>query len=127
MSVAPVSSAIRHCSRSSGWSGSPSIMTIEARTSSAETRVFHSIQAVVLNQSMRSPGFRSQLSALFFRCSRRIPPWRWTIALGMPVVPEENSTNSGWSNGTGSKTRGPVAGSASSSAQPRASGTVCGP
>ena len=29
-----------------------------------------------------------------------MPPWPCTIALGSPVVPEENSTHSGWSNGT---------------------------
>jgi hypothetical protein len=67
-------------------------MTSDDRTRSAETRVFHIIQAVVVNQSSRSPGPRSQWKEWFFRCSRRIPPWQWTIALGLPVVPEENST-----------------------------------
>ena len=30
-----------------------------------------------------------------------MPPWPWTMAFGRPVVPDENSTNSGWSNATG--------------------------
>ena len=29
-----------------------------------------------------------------------MPPWPWTIALGRPVVPELNSTYSGWSAAT---------------------------
>ena len=37
-----------------------------------------------------------------------MPPWPCTIALGLPVVPEENSTCSGWSNGTGSNAGGVV-------------------
>ena len=34
----------------------PSIITIDARSSSAETSAFHIIQAVVVNHSSRSPG-----------------------------------------------------------------------
>ena len=100
--VAPVCAARRHCQRRSGCSGLPSIITIEARTSRPETSAFHIIQAVVENQRIRSPAWRSQLSAWFFRCSSRIPPWLCTIAFGLPVVPEEKSTHRGWSNGTGS-------------------------
>ena len=44
-----------------------------------------------------------------------IPPWPCTMPLGSPVVPEEYSTHSGWSNGTGSNSSGP--GSAVNSAQ----------
>ena len=36
-----------------------------------------------------------------FRPSSRTPPWPCTIAFGRPVVPDEKSTTSGWSNGTG--------------------------
>ena len=35
-----------------------------------------------------------------FSCSMRMPPWLCVIALGSPVVPEENRTHSGWPNGT---------------------------
>ena len=76
-------------------------MTIEAPTSSADTSAFHIIQAVVEYQSSTSPRPRSHDSAWFFRCSRTMPPWPCTIAFGWPVVPEENSTTSGWSKGTG--------------------------
>ena len=63
-----------------------------APTSSPETRKFHIIQPVVVNQKNRSPGPRSWWRASTFRCSRRMPPWPWTIGLGSPVVPDENST-----------------------------------
>jgi len=53
--VAPVCSASRHWKARSGQTGLPSIITIEARVSSAETSAFHIIQAVVVNQSNRSP------------------------------------------------------------------------
>ena len=53
-----------------------------------------------MNHISRSPGCRSQLRPWFLKCSTTIPPWPCTIALGRPVVPEENSTHSGWSNGT---------------------------
>ena len=33
------------------------------------------------------------------RCSMTMPPWLCTSPFGMPVVPDENSTHSGWSNG----------------------------
>ena len=137
ISVAPVSSARRHCQRMSGCSGLPSIITIDARTSSADTSAFHIIQAVVENHRMRSPGPRSQLSAWFLRCSSRIPPWPWMIAFGLPVVPEENSTHSGCANGTGSNASSVLpltaslpagsVGCASSSSQPTASGRVFSP
>ena len=109
----------------SGQPGSPSSITIDARTSSAATSAFHIIHDVVENQSSRPPGFRSQLSACAFDSSRRMPPWPCTIAFGLPVVPDENSTNSGWSNATGSNASGP--GSASSSSHEIASGTTCSP
>jgi hypothetical protein len=54
-----------------------------------ETRKFHIIQPVVVNQKSLSPGWESTWRWSFFRCSRRMPPWPWTIALGSPVVPEE--------------------------------------
>ena len=49
-----------------------------------------------------------------------MPPCPWTIAFGRPVVPDEKSTNSGWSNATGRNSSGP--GSASSSSHEIASG-----
>ena len=35
-----------------------------------------------------------------FSCSSRMPPWLWTMALGSPVVPEENRIHSGCEKGT---------------------------
>ena len=125
MKVGRVSSATRHCQPTSGHVGSPSSITIDDRTSSAATSAFHIIQEVVLNQSRRPPGFRSQLNACALRFSSRMPPWPWTIAFGLPVVPDEKSTNSGWSKATGSKASGP--GSARSSSQGRASTISCSP
>ena len=49
----------------------------------------------------------SQLSPWFLKCSTRIPPWRCTIAFGSPVVPDEKSTYSGWSNDTWANSSGP--------------------
>ena len=125
MNVGRVSSAIRHCQPMSGHAGSPSSMTIDERTRSAATSAFHIIHDVVLNQRRRPPGLRSQLNECALRYSSRMPPCPWTIAFGRPVVPDENSTNSGWSNATGRNASG--AGSASSSFQERASGTACSP
>ena len=65
-------------------------------------RKFHIIQPVVVNQKKRSAGVTSSCSASDFLCSRTIPPCPCTIPFGSPVVPEEYSTQSGWSNGTGS-------------------------
>jgi len=60
-----------------------------AGESSPETRKFHIIQPVVVNQKRRSPGRVSTWRLSFFRCSSRIPPCPWTIAFGSPVVPDE--------------------------------------
>ncbi len=97
--VCPASS---HWKLRSGYAGFPSIITIDARSSSVETSAFHIIHAVVVNHCSRSPGWRSQLNAWFFRCSRRIPPWQCTIAFGSPVVPDEKRTHNGWEKGSGS-------------------------
>ena len=126
MKLGFVSSATRHCHPASGQTGSPSSMTIDDRTRSAATSAFHIIQEVVEYQSRRPPGFRSQLKACALSSSSRMPPWPCTIAFGRAVVPDEKSTNSGWSNATGSKASGRP-GSPSSSSQPRASGTTCSP
>ena len=83
-SVGRVSSASRHCSAMSGYSGLPSSITIEARNSSVETSAFHIIQAVVVNHISRSPGWRSQLRPWFLKCSTRMPPWPCTIGFGQP-------------------------------------------
>ena len=90
--VARVSSAKRHWKERSGHSGSPSSMTIDDRSSSAETSAFHIIHAVVENHIRRPPGLRSQPRPCPLWCSSSCPPWPWTIALGRPVVPEENRT-----------------------------------
>ncbi len=71
-------------------------------TNRPETRKFHIIQPVVVNQKNRSPGPRSQCSANAFRCSTVIPACPCTMPFGSPVVPEEYSTHSGWSDSTGS-------------------------
>ena len=105
--VGRTSAAIRHCASRSGHIGLPSRHTIDAPVSNVDTRAFHIIHAVVVNHISRSPGPRSQLSTWFLYASRMIPPWPCTIAFGRPVVPDENSTHSGWSNGTGSATRSP--------------------
>jgi hypothetical protein len=54
-----------------------------------ETRKFHIIQPVVVNQKTRSPARASTCRCSFLRCSSRIPPWPCTIAFGSPVVPDE--------------------------------------
>ncbi len=105
--VGRTSSAIRHWLSRSGHIGLPSRHTIDAPVSNVDTSAFHIIQAVVVNHISRSPGPRSQLSTWFLYASRMMPPWPCTIAFGSPVVPDENSTHSGWSNGTGSATRSP--------------------
>ena len=92
MIVARSCSTIRHCSRKSGYKGFPSIITTDARARSPDISAFQIIQAVVLNQKIRSSGPMSHDSTRFFRCSIRIPPWQCTIAFGSPVVPEEKST-----------------------------------
>ena len=124
-SDAPVSAASFHCASRSGQSGLPSSSTRVARRSSAEIVMFHIAHAVVVNQKIRSPGRASIRSPNSLRCSSRMPPWPCTIAFGRPVVPEENSTYSGWSNATRSNSG--AAGSDRSSAQDSASGTGWSP
>ena len=49
-----------------------------------------------------------------------MPPWPWTIAFGLPVVPDEKSTNSGWSKATRLERERPGLGESSSQgARPR--------
>jgi len=55
---------------------------------SPETRKFHILQPVVVNQKRRSPGWASTWRFSTFRCSSRMPPWLCMIAFGRPVVPE---------------------------------------
>ena len=90
--VTSVSAASRHSVPRSGQPGLPSNSTIVAPTHRPETRRFHIIQPVVENQKKRSPGPMSWWRPSALRCSTRMPPWACTIALGGPVVPEENST-----------------------------------
>src|SRR5205085_2642128 len=100
--VTPSSAAARQTRSRSGWAGLPSSRTIAAPRSSPETSMFQTTQLVLPTTSSRSPGRRSECRPRVFRCSRTTPPWLCTMPLGTPVVPEENSTQSGWSNGTGS-------------------------
>src|ERR1700722_19865726 len=72
---------------------------ILAPASRTETRQFHTIQLGEVYQKNVSCSPRSRLSDVAFRCSSRTPPVLCTIPLGRPVVPEENSTHSGWLNG----------------------------
>src|ERR1051326_4931064 len=60
---------------------------------------FHIIHPVVVKKNSTSPGDRSMLSRCSFSCSSKMPPWLWVIALGSPVVPEENKIHSGVPNG----------------------------
>src|SRR5882757_7903944 len=110
-------SANSHNAESDGWPGLPSNRTTVAPTNRPEIRKFHIIQPVVVNQKNVSPGPRSQCSANAFRCSSTMPPCPCTMPLGSPVVPDEYSTHSGWSNGTGSNASGAPACAASRSAQ----------
>ena len=64
---------------------------------------FHIIQPVDVYQNSRSPWRMLLCSPRTLTCSTTTPPWLWTSAFGSPVVPEEYSTQSGWSNGSGSK------------------------
>src|SRR5699024_4668183 len=63
--------------------------------SSPPTRKFHIIQPVVVNQKKRSSLPRSAWKVNAFRCSNKIPHWHSTTGFGLPVVPEENNTQSG--------------------------------
>ena len=95
ITVGRSSSASRHCSSRSGHAGSPSSITIEPRRSSPEPA------------RSRSSRPWSRTTAAGTGLDVRISPWclvldSWppcpcTIALGRPVVPDEKSTYSGWS------------------------------
>src|SRR3982750_2324814 len=100
--VTPSSAATCQTRSRSGWAGFPSSRTIAAPRSSPETRMFQTTQLVLPTTSNRSPGHRSECRPRVLRCWSTTPPWRWTMPLGTPVVPEENRTHSGWSNGSGS-------------------------
>ena len=125
MKVGRVSSATRHCQPGSGQVGSPSSITIDERTRSAATSAFHIIHEVVREPEqaaarLQIPAERVRLEVL--EQDAAVPVHD---RLRRPVVPDENSTNSGWSKATGSNSSGP--GSASSSSQESASGTACSP
>ena len=111
--------ATRHSASGPGYAGLPSYSTGRTPSSSELTRKFHIIQPVVVKKNIRSPGRRSMCRCCSFICSSRIPPWLCTIALGSPVVPEENRTHSGWPNGTCSTaySAAPTPGWSSSSSQ----------
>src|SRR3954451_23599483 len=103
--LTPARSAGSHNTSSDGWPGLPSYSTGTPPTIIDPIRKFHIIQPVVVNHDILSPGRTSNWRPTAFACSRTMPPWLWTIALGRPVVPDEWSTQRGWSNGTGSNVR----------------------
>ena len=70
-------------------------------TRSPDTQKFHIIQPVVVYQKNRSSGPRSKCRPRTLACSSRMPPCPCTMGLGLPVVPEEKRTYSGWSKATG--------------------------
>ncbi len=73
--VIPACSARSQSTPMSGKPGLPSKRTIAASVRSPQTRKFHIIQPVVVNQNRRSPGRASRWRCSFLRCSSRIPPW----------------------------------------------------
>src|SRR5690606_15744788 len=89
--------ASRHNVLRSGCPGLPSNSTTVLPTSKPDTRKFHIIHPVVVNQKNRSPGPRSSANAICLRCSTTIPPCPCTMPFGRPVVPDEYSTHSGCS------------------------------
>src|ERR1700683_5404080 len=98
---------------------------ILAPASRPETSKFHTIQLGEVYQKNVSCSPRSRPSDVAFRCSSRTPPVLCTIPLGRPVVPEENSTHSGWPNGTAtgaSSAAPPELGQASIPAEPAEAG-----
>src|SRR5712671_5997474 len=70
------------------------------------THRFHMIQFVEENQRNRSPSPTSRCKAAVLRFSRMAPPWPWTMAFGIPVVPDEYTTQSACENGTGANASG---------------------
>ena len=80
-------------------------MMIDASLSSMPSITFHITQPVVENQNSRSPALASKWKCTYFNWSRSIPPCEWTIGFGNPVVPDEYTTQSGWSDGTRSNSR----------------------
>ncbi len=70
--------------------------------------MFHIIQLVDEYHMKRSPGCRSSCRLRYFRCSSSTPPWPCTMPFGLPVVPDENITQSGCANGTGGDFQGGV-------------------
>ena len=91
-----------HSAVGPGWNGDPSYETTVAPVASALTTQFHIIQPVVVNWNTTSPRRMSLWRRCSLRCLSSTPPARWTIAFGLPVVPDENSTYHGWSYGNSS-------------------------
>src|SRR5207302_11192044 len=86
---------------------------------------FHIIHPVDVYQNRRSACRMLVCSPRTLTCSITAPPWLWTSALGRPVVPDEYSTHSGCSNGSGSKLKRALR-SEATSAQAVASIGCCG-
>src|SRR6185437_12254301 len=61
---------------------------------------FHITQLGEVYQKTQSPRLRFQCSPSCLSISTRMPPWLCTSPLGTPVVPDENSTHSGWPKST---------------------------
>ena len=93
--VARSRSAKPHNVVRSGCPGLPSNCNIVLPRSNVEQSKFHMIQLVDENQKKRSFSPMSKCSAVPLNVSITVPPWLWTMGLGMPVVPEEYTTHSG--------------------------------
>ena len=57
--------------------------------------MFHTTQLVLTDDAGAVSGPHSEWRVRVLNCSRTTPPCPWTMPLGIPVVPEEKSTQSG--------------------------------
>ena len=68
-----------------------------------DTLNVQTIHPVVEYQKLTSFSSMSKCNPMSRRWAKRSPPCECTMALGLPVVPEEKRMTKGWLNGTGSK------------------------
>src|SRR4051794_24589425 len=113
--LAPSAAATSNARSTEGYAGLPSRSTMVAPRKRPDTSMFHTTQLVEPTTKSRSCGWSTACNVSVFRCSRTTPPWPCTMPFGTPVVPEENSTQSGSLNDVGSAVH--VAGWASASTQ----------
>ena len=91
ITVAPYRSANRHCASRSGHVGSPSTSTIEARSSSPDTSVFHIIQARRREPLESRAGLQILDDTLVLVLLDQLSSVTVDDRLGLSVAPEENS------------------------------------